>query len=305
MEDLEQAEARLDHIRTVEPILSALRTISLGSWQAALKRKGDVRRYEERLTTTLPALLPPPSSPPMGGKEGGMQVVALVVGSERGLCGRFNAAIVARAERYLAEQTAAGAQVELMALGTRVRRIFQRREQPLAQSGALSATALPPYTLASDLSRRWLARYEEHELDAVDLIYNAYRGTARYEPAVVRLIPPTLRTPEASPPDGRRSLTEPWPPPIIETDPLSLYARVVEQLTAASLYRLLLESAAAEHVARFQLLEGATQSAERLIAELTLVVQTARRQAITREMQELAVGAGLLPGVRKKEEGHQ
>ncbi|MCK4451452.1 MAG: F0F1 ATP synthase subunit gamma, partial [Anaerolineae bacterium] len=110
----------------------------------------------------------------------------------------------------------------------------------------------------------------------------------------VRLIPPTLPTPEASPPDGRRSLTEPWPPPIIETDPLSLYARVVEQLTAASLYRLLLESAAAEHVARFQLLEGATQSAERLIAELTLVVQTARQQAITREMQELAVGAGLI-----------
>jgi len=289
MEDLERVETRLDHIRTVEPILSAMRTISLGSWQAALKRKDSVRRYEERLAAMLPALLPhlpPPFIPPNGEERGGARVVALAIGTERGLCGRFNVAVVERAERYLAEQTAAGAQVELMALGTRVRRVFQRRQRPLAWLGALSATALPPYHLAFDLTRRWLARYEEHELDAVDLVYNAYHGTARYEPTVVRLIPPALPT------TGSDAL--PWPPPIIETDPLSLYTRIVEQWAAVSLYGLLLESAAAEHSARYQLMEAATQSAERLIDELTLVVQTARQQAITQEMQELAVGAGLI-----------
>lgn len=290
MEDLERTETRLDNIRTVEPILSALRTISLGSWQAALKRKDSVRRYEERLTAMLPALLPhvgPPSFPPIEGDERGeARVVALVIGSERGLCGRFNAAVVERAERYLAEQTAAGAQVELMALGTRVRRILRRHQQPLAWSGALSVTALPPYRLAFDLTRRWLTRYEEREVDAVDLVYNAYRGSARYEPTVARLIPPTLPTPEAD--------ALPWPPPIIETGPLSLYARVVEQWATVSLYWLLLDSAAAEHSARFQLLEASTQNIERLIDELTLAVQTARQQEITQEMQELAAGAGLI-----------
>lgn len=290
MEDLERTETRLDNIRTVEPILSALRTISLGSWQASLKRKDSVRRYEERLTAMLPALLPhvgPPSFPPIGGDERGeARVVALVIGSERGLCGRFNAAVVERAERYLAEQTAAGAQVELTALGTRVRRILRRHQQPLAWSGALSVTALPPYRLAFDLTRRWLTRYEEREVDAVDLVYNAYRGSARYEPTVARLIPPTLPTPEAD--------ALPWPPPIIETGPLSLYARVVEQWATVSLYWLLLDSAAAEHSARFQLLEASTQNIERLIDELTLAVQTARQQEITQEMQELAAGAGLI-----------
>ncbi|MDY7039779.1 MAG: F0F1 ATP synthase subunit gamma, partial [Chloroflexota bacterium] len=62
----------------------------------------------------------------------------------------------------------------------------------------------------------------------------------------------------------------------------------------ARLYTLLLESAAAEHSARFQLLEGATQNAKQIIAELTLAIQAARQQAITREMQELAAGAGLV-----------
>ncbi|MDY7078268.1 MAG: FoF1 ATP synthase subunit gamma [Chloroflexota bacterium] len=288
MEDLERAENRLDNIRTVEPILSALRTISLGSWQAALKRRDGARLYAERLAVMLPALsphIPSLSSPKMRGKEGGTRVVTLVVGSERGLCGRFNAAIVEQTERYLAEQETAGVRVELVVMGKRAARILQKREEGLVSSAALPAAGLPPSRLAFDLTRRWLARYEEHELDAVDLIYNAYQGTGRYEPAVVRLIPSTLPTSEAAAP--------PWPP-IIETDPASLYTRVVEQWSAVRLYELLLDSAAAEHSARFQLMEAATQNAERLIDELTLALQTARQQAITQEMQELAVGAGLI-----------
>jgi len=287
MQDLEQAENRLDNIRIVEPILSALRTISLGSWQAALKRKDGAHRYVERLAATLPALSPhiPPSSPPMRGKERRARTVALMVGSERGLCGRFNAAVVERAERYLAEQEAAGAQVELVVMGTHAARILRRRKGAPAPATTLPITGLPSHRLAFDLTHRWLARHEEGELDAVDLIYNTYHGTGRYEPAVVRLIPPTLPTSETA--------ALPWPP-IIETDPASLYARVVEQWTAVRLYKLLLESAAAEHSARFQLMEAAIQNAERLIDELTLVVQTARQQAITQEMQELAAGAGLL-----------
>ena len=309
MEDIERAQTRLDNIRTVEPILGALRTISLGSWRTALSRGDDVRRYAERLMAMLPPLLshirPSPlrrrllagwrsrrKTPPSPAR-----IAVLVIGSERGLCGGFNTTVVGRAERYLAELSVSGAQVELMALGTRVARLFRRYRRSLAWSGALSVTALPTYRLALDLTRQWLARYEEYDLDVVDLIYNAYRGTARYAPAVMRLIPPQL--PSAGqvtgrPPDERGPSTELWPPPIIETDPLSLYARVVEQWIAVSLYGLLLESAAAEHSARFQLLEGATQNAERLIAELTLAVQAARKQAITREMQDLAAGAGLI-----------
>ena len=306
VEDVERAQARLDHIRTVEPILSALRTISLGSWKTALKQSTSVQRYEGRLAAVLSLLTPRPPVRartrlveqlagrlsllfgPRRSENGNMRVVILVVGSERGLCGRFNAAVVERAERYLAEQEAGGAQVELLALGSRVLRLLLRRRRPVVWSAKQSAAALPPLHLASDLTRQWLARYEGGELDAVDLVHNAYRGTGRYEPTVVRLIPPQL-SPEQGVPTNR-----PWPPPIIETDPLSLYARVVGQWMATKLYELLLDSAAAEHSTRYQLMESASQNAERLIAELTLVVQTGRQKEITREMQELAVGAGLI-----------
>jgi F-type H+-transporting ATPase subunit gamma len=213
-----------------------------------------------------------------------------VIGNERGLCGRFSEAVVERAERHIAGQESTGFQVELMALGSRVHRALQRRQRPLAWSDTLPVTALPPYHLAFDLVHQWLMRYEERELDAVDLINNAYQGAGQYEPTVTRLIPPQYPREEGISPGESRSL------PIIETDPLNLYARIVEQWTAVSLYGLFLDSAAAEHSTRYQLMEMASQNADRLIAELTLTIQTARQQEITQEMQELAAGAGLLGG---------
>ena len=86
----------------------------------------------------------------------------------------------------------------------------------------------------------------------------------------------------------------PWPAPYIDTDPIKLYARLMRLWTTTEVYRILLDSAAAEHSARYQLMEGATQNANRLIDELTLALQSARQQAITAEMQELAAGAGLV-----------
>lgn len=330
MEDVERASERLENIQSVKPILGGLRTISLGSWQAALKRRSNVRDYAERIRAVLPALLPelerretvvtrarrhlslPQTLSAL--RAGGSRperrpkhYVALALGSERGLCGRFNAAIADEVERYLEDCAAAGVTTQLMVLGSRAERTLRRRGHEPIQAGTLSMTSLPAASLAFDLARRWLASYEDHELDAVDLIHNHYRGTGTYRPTVTRLIPPQLvkegtRVAErenAGRTEGSRSrstgpLRPPWPPPIIDTDPLSLYGTVIEQSTAVHLYSILLDSSAAEHSTRFQLMESATQNADRLIEELTLSIQTARRHEITQEMAELAVGAGLL-----------
>lgn len=288
MEDIERVQARLANIRSVEPILEALRTISIGSWQVALKQRNRLREYEARLLAVLQALLPclPSDFQSLQDLESlEARGAVLVIGSERGLCGRFNAALVEATGDYLQAHTRDGRRIELLALGGRLVRLFRRRGLEPAWSASLSVTTLPSFSIAWELSRRWLAAYEARHLDAVDLIYNVYRRPGVYAPTVMRLLPLEL-------PSVTRE--EVWPPPIVETDPLRIYARVIEQWVMLSLYRALLESAASEHSARFQLMESATQNAERLIFELTQLVQSARRQVITREMQELAVGAGLV-----------
>ena len=298
MADLERIQTRLSNIQNVEPILSALRTISLGSWQAALNQRSRVQTFGLQLTQLLPQLAPyvPHPSPQRFGRRsrkphpaGGGKAIAVVVGSERGLCGRFNTTVVEAFEDLVEEQNSAGVVLELFALGTRVGRALKKTGHEPDASITLSLTKLPPFELAHDLTETWLKRYETHEIDTVDLIYNTYQGIGRYEPAVARLLPPDL--PPATPSDAADSWSA---PAIIETDPTALYTRVIQQWAAVTLYGYLLDAATAEHSARYTLMEGATQNTSRLIDELTLALHSARQQAITTEMQELAAGAGLI-----------
>ena len=291
MADEERITARLNNIRSVEPILGAMRTISLGSWQAALNRQQRIRGFSERLMSLLPSLLPhltPRQHKRRKNVHPAAPTVVLVIGSERGLCGAFNSSLAGYVQQSLDQYESQGIPIELAALGGRIRRALERYGVPIAWSKSLPVSRLPGRELASELTAMWLARYEAYELDAVDLIYNAYLNSTSYRPVNTRLIPPVLPAVSQD--------TAPWPPPYIDTDPVTLYTHVVHLWTITEMYRVLLNAAAAEHSARFQLMEGATQNSRRLIDELTMTLQAARQHAITSEMQELATGAGLVGG---------
>jgi F-type H+-transporting ATPase subunit gamma len=313
---LEKAQNRLDNVQRVKPILAALRTISLGSWQMARARRSGLGRYTDHLLALLPLVVPQgresasrlgsvvsslmgrwpghPSRP-----AGTTRLVLLVVGSERGLCGRYNKALIDRLSRYVADLPDA-CEFSVTALGSRLVLELERGGYRPESTHPLSLTALPPFSLAHDLVVDWLDQYEAYEIDAVDVLCNQDTGAGGFAPSIVRLIPPELpevaAIAETDLPSGFASSDSRGldAEVIVETNPLGLYVRIVEQWTSIAMYRLLLEGATTEHSARFQLMESATQNADDLIDGLMQTVKSARRQAITRQMQELAVGAGLL-----------
>ena len=307
--DVERAESRLRNVRKVRPILAALRTISLSSWQMARNRQAAPIRYASALSDLLPAVLSRLAElgdgtvgrwrrarlgdqRSAGDPERRQRIVVMVVGSERGLCGRYNKVLQASLASALREDYD-GLEIELMSMGTRMIRDLRAAGYALTWTRGLSVTEVPSSALARESVTEWLRRYERRDLDAVDVLYNAGLGAGTYSPKLARLIPAALpaaregvTVADAGDPHGGQA--------IIDTDVVSLYARIVEQMTANSYYQMLLEAASTEHAARFQLMESATQNADDLSEELMLAVQSARRQAITRQMQELAVGAGLL-----------
>jgi F-type H+-transporting ATPase subunit gamma len=213
-------------------------------------------------------------------------MVLVAIGSERGLCGAYNSSLVRHVEGELEQSRQKGIQVELHVLGGRLGRMIGRAGHKIASLRSLPMTSLPSNALAAELTRTCLERFEGFELDAVYLAYHAYRNSTTYEPTTVRLIPPPLPSPAEA--------ATLWPPPYVDTDSMHMYVRLIVLWTTTEMYRILLDAAASEHSARYQLMEGATQNSQRLIDDLTLALQAARQQTITNEMIELAAGAGLL-----------
>ncbi len=296
MEELERATTRLRNIRSVQPMLGALRTIALGGRSQGLNRARRLDAFREDLARSLVLSATHAREGAVssrktaigsgaGAKPG--KLTMLVVGTERGYCGAINEAVADYAMAEIDRQTAQGTQVTWMALGSRLVRTMKRHDRVPAWSAPLPLTALPPLNLATSLTTSWLASYDAGETDAVDIVALSYGGMARHFPTTTRVLPPPL--PE---PSGTVAV---WPP-IMETDPRPLFLRTVEMWIITLVYRVLLNSAIAEHSARYQLMDGADQNSRRLMEELQLYVQMARQQAITSEIQDLIGGAGLLGG---------
>ena len=297
-EGQDRVQARVDNISTVKPILEALRTISLGSWQSALKKRQSVNAFAGNYLEILEMVAPfvKSSIKPRSKKDRKPKTkndpnrILVMVGSERGLCGSYNQQLLTALKKEIPDPSTNTP--SLWILGTRLVRIVKRAGYPVAWWQSLSSTSLPAYAALHELSRQWLSAYEVYQLDEVFLLSHHYQNASHSEVKKERLLPYSFDDNESPSQD----VSESWPPPILETDPLKIYLKVVEQMGTMRFYSLLLEATAVEHSTRYQLMEEASQNAGRMIDEMTEILQMYRRESITREMQELASGAGLLGG---------
>ena len=299
MEETERIQERLENIKAIEPILSALRTVAGATWRAALSRIERLQRYVEQLEEVL-AIVAPHVRPDdaRSGREAERRAeeALLVIAAERGLCGGFNRAILTAAEDHIAAERSKGRAPQLVAWGEQARRRFDRLEAPMLRSEHLPVTSLLPFAEAQDMAYWALDAYEKGVIGSLKVMYNQYLSAVAYRPTIRQVLP--------AQPNVRDEAALVWPPAIIDTDPDEIHATALKHYVAAQLYAAIVESAAGEQAARFQTLDRSSQNAQRLIEELSLSFHQARQESITQEMLDLAAGAGLLAQERQEEHYH-
>jgi F-type H+-transporting ATPase subunit gamma len=301
MADIERIKERLDNIRSVEPIISSLRTISAGGWQAALRSVQSARLYVDHLTAVLAATRPfighraarhgLASAGPAEADPNPRRVLMLVIASERGLCGSFNEVVLSGAVKLVEQQQLRSEQVEVATLGRRAQLHFESLGRALATSYALPVTRVAPYSLVRELGEALLAMVQEGSVDAIQVVYSPYKAVTIEPPVVARWLPFSLGELAAA-----SSSEVPERQVLVETDPDELYQATLTEWCYAQLYQYVIESAAAEQSARFRAMEAATSNLARMIDDLTLSYHTARQHAITMEMLDLTAGSGILRG---------
>jgi len=286
MPTLQDIRRRIRSVKKTQQITRAMRMVA----GAKLRRAQDVivaaRPYADLMHETLAevARAQPEAEHPLLVARPEVRVVeAVVVTSDRGLCGAFNANVIKYADRMLSQRAQQGQRVSLTCAGRKGADFFRRRRPGELRASHPQDGWVTPAKAAA-IAREVSARFVAGEADEVVLVYSEFVTALTQRPLELRLLP--FAPPE---PEGTRPL-----PFEIEPSPEKLLEVLVPKAVEAMVLRALLENQAGEHAARMAAMESATRNTEELISKLTLQFNRARQAAITKELVEIVSGAEAL-----------
>jgi F-type H+-transporting ATPase subunit gamma len=226
-----------------------------------------------------------------------VKAAIVVVTSDRGQAGAFNANVVKAVERYAANELSGATEVSLRIIGRKGNQYFARRRATvtsfdLAPSGA---TALE---LARETANRVIDDFVSGKVDRVFVIYNEFKSAISQVTRVRQILPvvPEKVTLPATTKPGAAPTAENPADFLYEPGKQELLNRLVPLYVQILLYRAALESIAAFFAAQMTAMENATKNAGDMISRLTLSYNRARQAAITKELLEIIGGAEALKG---------
>ncbi|HEX6912173.1 MAG TPA: ATP synthase F1 subunit gamma [Longimicrobium sp.] len=276
-------------IRTVQNTRKITRTMEMVS-TSKLKRAQDrveaARPYAERLAAVIGRLLTPELAAryPLLRQPGTVRKAAvLLITSNRGLAGAFNANLIREARGLLQRLRAEGAQAELHASGKKGIQFFRFAREQL-HTAVSDIGDKPGAADAERLIDGLTQRFVDGDLDAVYVVYAKFNSALSTPPTVMNLLP-------VVPPEGGETGEMDY---ILEPGADEILGRILPLYVRNSVYRALVETSAAEHGARRTAMKNATDNAGDLLEDLTRTYNRIRQAAITQEIAEIVGGAAAL-----------
>lgn len=232
-------------------------------------------------------------------KTGVQKVVAVVISSNRGLCGSLNQQVLKKADELGAHiRERYGCELDIIALGKKTGRALAKRgyhlvaEYPKPDAGE-SLTDIQHIMLSL------VDEYTAGKVDRVYVVYTDFISSLKQVPQAKQLLPFTLTEDSSlgSIGDSRdRTTVRPYDLHRykFEPDTATILSQIIPRILESQLYQALLESNASEHSARMAAMRNASDSARDMIDEFTLIYNQARQASITREIAEIAAGKAAL-----------
>lgn len=212
----------------------------------------------------------------------------IVLSSDRGLCGGYNANLVKLTSREWEARKGEGVAVSFATVGKKAREAIVRKGGTIAKDFAKVYDGLD-LAKARTVAEFATEQFLKADVDAVYVLYTEFKSAMTQKPAVLQLLPLAKPAAKAEEKDGA-SMTQYDYEPSEKT----LLSRLVPMYVEISIFRALLDSQASELGARMTAMDAATRNAKDMIGRLTLVYNRARQAAITKELMEIIGGAEAL-----------
>ena len=295
-----ELKRRIRSVQNTKKITKTMELVSTSKLKRAQDRVVGARPYAQALAEVIGQLYSPelaerfpllrqPGHTVRG--AGVRRAALLLITSNRGLCGAFNANLIREARRRLDELGAQDCHTELHHVGKKGVSYFKFTKRNIA-SQRVDIGDRPTLAHAAELVAPLMERFSKGDLDAVDVVFAKFNSAVSTPPTTLRILP-------VSPPEKRRSGGQEATAAvnyILKPSAEEILHELLPLYVQNQMYRALVETAAAEHGARRTAMKNATDAGSDMLNLLQRTFNRARQAQITQELAEIVGGAEALKG---------
>ena len=288
--NLKEVRLRIASVKSTMQITKAMKMVSASKLRRATDKIVQIRPYANQLNevlTNIVSNLQGDLNLSLAENRELKKVLIVVVTGDKGLCGGFNANVVKLTKKLINENYAdlnKQGGVELLFIGKKgldSLKYFEGEKNKTFTNilGNMS------FESVSKVAEHVISLFENKEYDRIEVVYNMFKNAAVQIPTVDQYLP-IETTPAEKGTASADYIFEPGKEEILET--------LIPNILKTQFYRFLLDSNASEHGSRMTAMDKATENANDLLKELSVMYNRARQAAITTELSEIVSGAAAL-----------
>ncbi len=284
---------RIRSVQSTKKITRAMELIAASRIVKAQQRVNAAQPYTRQITRVISALASQSTvdHPLVTEKPDPSRAAVLVVTSDRGLAGGYNANAIKQAAQLEETLRREGKTAVNYLVGRKAVGFYRFRGRDIEQSWT-GFSEQPSYDdakeVADALIEAFLRETADGGVDEIHVVHTEYVSALTQRPVANRVLPLVVEESDAPPPDGPLPLYE------FEPSPEALLNSLLPRYVETRVYAALLESAASESASRRRAMKSATDNADELIKSLTRAANSARQAEITQEISEIVGGAAAL-----------
>lgn len=291
---LKEVRERIKSVINTQQITKAMKMVSAAKLRKAQQGIQQVRPYADRLNRMLSNILSNldgDASTSFGKAREVKRTLLVVMTSNRGLCGAFNANIckeTAALIRSKYDKQRREGSLTILFIGKKGYDWFRRRYRDIEfLTDYIPVYDQNSYENVSAVARNLMDSFSNGKYDAVEVIYSRFKNAATTFPTAEQWLP----VPKMEMPAGAKKTKADY---IFEPDQQQLLEDLVPSILQLSFHKCLLDTLASEHGSRMTAMDKATENAEELLKALRINYNKARQEAITKELGEIVGGAAAL-----------
>ncbi len=291
MANLKDIQRKIKSVSSTQKTTRAMKLVSTAKLRRAEELAKRSRLYAEKMNQVIAEIAGRISCSKVGGLdnrffekiENPKMVDIVFVTADKGLCGGFNIQTIKAVNALLREYKEKNVKVRLRGIGKKGIEYFNYNEVEMFDS-VVDLSSKPDKEKSDDFIETSITDFQEGKIDALHLVYNGYKNMITQELKVKQVLP--VNSDEFECEEVQKNSTI----EVEAEDEEKMLNSLVSRYVSYNMYYSLIDSVAAEHSARMQAMDTATNNAKEMVKSLNVEFNKARQAAITTELIEIISG---------------